>query len=67
MQSADDGPQERDRPPPAGEDSAFHLRRRLIARARALADEIRERVRRALDQEPGRAPPGTSEPPPSFA
>jgi hypothetical protein len=50
-----------------GKDNQMHLRQRLLARARAVAEQIRERVQRALDQETDRLPPGTSENPPSFA
>jgi hypothetical protein len=68
MQPSENGAQRRDRPAPVGEDSPFHPRQGLLARAHALAEQIRERVRRILDeQESGRAPPGTSEPPPSLA
>jgi hypothetical protein len=45
----------------------MRFRQRLIARARAVADEIQKRVQRALEQDPGDPGRGASEPPPSFA
>jgi hypothetical protein len=67
MQPADEYLEGENRPRGVGEDNPLHLRQRLLARARAVADRIRERVQRALDQEADRLPPGSSENPPSFA
>jgi hypothetical protein len=68
MPPSGEGEQRRDRPAPVGADSPFQPRLGLIARAHALAEQIRERVRRFLDEPAtGHPPPGKGEPPPSFA